>query len=257
MNYAYTRKCSTQRNSHLFITDSNDHNLSGSINVLFPLNVSNTSVVIAIDDDVYENTESFQVAITSTSDEDVLIGMNNDTTVNIEDDEMITVFFQEDPFSFSESDGEAVVTVYADLPTGGLAVNITLGVNITNGTAISKVESAQEYTFMLSCTYFTCIGPADYDASLMYVTLLATTNSMTTAELRITIKDEDILETDEDFTIMLDTMETRVNIANSTSVVILNDDGEWILRNTYQLPSLLWSKQDHLYQSFLTFSSVD
>ena len=113
----------------------------------FPAGRNNTSVVIVIDDDVYENTESFQSAITSTSDEDVLIGMNNETTVNIEDDEMITVFFQEDTFSFSESDGEAVVTVYADLPTGGLAVNITLGVTITNGTALSKVEYVQESTF--------------------------------------------------------------------------------------------------------------
>ena len=104
----------------------------------FPAGSTSASVVIAIDDDVYENTESFQVTIMSTSDENVLIGMNNETTVNIEDDEMITVFFQEDPFSFSESDGEAVVTVYADLPPGGLAVNITLGVNITNGTATSK-----------------------------------------------------------------------------------------------------------------------
>ena len=113
--------------------------MTQSINVLFPMNVSSTSVEIAIDDDVYENTESFQLTITSTSDEDVLIGMNNETTVNIEDDEMITVFFQEDSYSFSESDGEAVVTVYADLPPGGLAVNITLGVSITNGTAISKI----------------------------------------------------------------------------------------------------------------------
>ena len=70
------------------------------------------------------------------------------------------------------------------------------------------------------------VGPADYDDSLMDVTLLATTTSMTTAELRITIEDEDILERDEDFTIMLNTTETRVNIANSTSVVIVNDDGE-------------------------------
>ena len=60
----------------------------------------------------------------------------------------------------------------------------------------------------------------------MYVTLLATTNSMTTAELRITIRDEDIVERDEDFTIILNAMEKRVNIANSTSVIILNDDGE-------------------------------
>ena len=104
----------------------------------FPAGSTSTSVVIAIDDDVYENTESFQVTITSTSDANVLIGMNNVTTVNIEDDEMITVFFKEGPFSFSESDGEAVVSAYVDLPEGGLAVNLTLGVNITNGTATSK-----------------------------------------------------------------------------------------------------------------------
>ena len=122
----------------------------------FPAGSTSASVVIAIDDDVYENTESFQVAITSTSDENVLIGRNNETTVNIEDDEMITVFFREDPFSFSESDGEAVVTVYADLPSGGLAVNITLGVNITNGTAISKAESAQESNLYnaLMCIFY-------------------------------------------------------------------------------------------------------
>ena len=125
----------------LHFTELSDHNLTEFIEVTFPAGSTNASVVIAIDDDVYENTESFQVAITSTSDEDVLIGMNNETTVNIEDDEMITVFFQEDSYSFSESDGEAVVTVYADLPTGGLAVNITLGVNLTNGTATSKAKN--------------------------------------------------------------------------------------------------------------------
>ena len=104
----------------------------------FPAGSTSASVVISIDDDVYENTESFQVAITSTSDEDVLIGMNNETTVNIEDDEMITVFFQEDSYSFSESDGEVVVTVYAHLPSGIATVNITLEVNLTSGTATSK-----------------------------------------------------------------------------------------------------------------------
>ena len=122
----------------LLLTDSNDYNTTKQFEVEFPAGSTSASVVIAIDDDVYENTESFQIAINSTSDEDVLIGINDETTVNIEDDEMITVFFQEDPFSLSESDGEAVVTVYADLPPGGLAVNITLIVNITNGTAISK-----------------------------------------------------------------------------------------------------------------------
>ena len=114
-----------------------DHNLTEVLEVEFPAGSTSASVMIAIDDDVYENTESFQIAINSTSDENVQIGIKNETTVNIEDDEMITVFFQEDSYSFSESDGEAVVTAYADLPTEGLAVNITLAVNLTNGTATS------------------------------------------------------------------------------------------------------------------------
>ena len=133
-------------------TDLNDHNLTEYKQLVFPAGSNSESVVIAIDDDVYENTESFQIAITSTSDDNVLIGMTNETTVNIEDDEMITVFFQEDPFSFLESDGEAVVTVYADLPEGGLAVNITLGVNITNGTAISELNRICQYVYVSVCT---------------------------------------------------------------------------------------------------------
>ena len=61
----------------------------------------------------------------------------------------------------------------------------------------------------------------------MYLTLFPTTNSATTAELRIRIEDEDILERDEDFVIILNTMEARVEITNTTSVLILNDDGEY------------------------------
>ena len=48
------------------------------------------------------------------------------------------------------------------------------------------------------------------------------------AQLRITLVDEDILESDEVLNIMLSSMETRVEVSNSTSVVILNDDGEFV-----------------------------
>ena len=106
--------------------------------VEFPAGSNTSSVVITIDDNVFEFSETFTLTIASTSDDGILSGANNQTTVKIKDDEMIMVFFQKDSYSFSESDGEAVVTVYADLPPGGLAVNITLGVNITNGTAISE-----------------------------------------------------------------------------------------------------------------------
>ena len=52
---------------------------------------------------------------------------------------------------------------------------------------------------------------------------------MTMVELRINIVDEDILENDEDFNIMLSTSETRLAISNSTSVIILNDECEYLL----------------------------
>ena len=125
----------------LSYTDPADYNISSMFNVEFLAGSTTSSVVIAIDDDVFEFSETFTLTIGSPSDDGVLIGANSQTTVNIEDDEMITVFFQEDPFSFSESDGEAVVTVNADLPSGGLAVNITLDVSFTDGTAISEWDS--------------------------------------------------------------------------------------------------------------------
>ena len=118
-------------------TDSNDHNLTVSMLLEFPAGSTSASVVIAIvDDDAYESNESFQLAIASTSDGNVLIGVNNQTTVNIEDDEIITVFFQEDSYIFSESDGAAVVTVYAHVPRGIL--NVSVEVIFSNGTAISE-----------------------------------------------------------------------------------------------------------------------
>ena len=81
------------------------------------------------------------------------------------------------------------------------------------------------------------IGPADFEANQKSVTLCATT-STTSAMLRITIVDEYIMENDEDFHIMLSTSEMRITIANSTSVIILNDDGEYSLTIVCQHQSL-------------------
>ena len=71
-------------------------------------------------------------------------------------------------------------------------------------------------------------GPVDYESSLSTITIYATTDSTTTAELWITIKDEDIMERNEEFNIALTTMVSRVVIANSTSILILNDDGRFL-----------------------------
>ena len=70
------------------------------------------------------------------------------------------------------------------------------------------------------------IGPTDHASSPTSVTLSATNQPNTTAEMRIPIENEGILERDEFFNITLYTGETRVLITNSTSVIIVNDDGE-------------------------------
>ena len=41
--------------------------------------------------------------------------------------------------------------------------------------------------------------------------------------------DEDVLERDEVLNVMLRSIERRVEVSNSTTVVILNDDGEFAL----------------------------
>ena len=78
------------------------------------------------------------------------------------------------------------------------------------------------------------VGPADYDSSLTSVTLYGTTNSTATTELRIALTDENILEREEKFSLMLSSNTTRIIIiANSTSVNIINDDGECCPCNTH------------------------
>ena len=64
-----------------------------------------------------------------------------------------------------------------------------------------------------------------------------TTNNTASAEMRIPIENEDVLECNEYFNITLHTSETRVMIANGTSVIIVNDDGK--LHNMCILYSIL------------------
>ena len=52
------------------------------------------------------------------------------------------------------------------------------------------------------------------------------TVSIASVNLTIAIMNDEILERDEDFTIMLNSSQDRVVIANSTSIIIQNDDSE-------------------------------
>ena len=94
-----------------------------------------TVTVEIINDDIFEGTQSFNLVLESTSAPQVVIGANNQTTVNIMDDEIITVSFSGHLFSAIESDGYIVVGVNASLPSGGSEVTFSVGASVIPGTA--------------------------------------------------------------------------------------------------------------------------
>ena len=55
--------------------------------------------------------------------------------------------------------------------------------------------------------------------------------SIASVNLTIAIMTDEIFERDEDFTIMLNSSQERVAIANSTLIIIQNDDGEQLSKH--------------------------
>ena len=118
-------------------TDSSDYNVSAyQLTPTFTAGTSMVNVTVQItNDNIFEGTQSFQLSLESTSAPQVVFGAYNQTTVNIMDDEMITVSFSDHYFSAMESAGEVVVGVNASLPSGGTEVTFSVGTSITPGTA--------------------------------------------------------------------------------------------------------------------------
>ena len=78
------------------------------------------------------------------------------------------------------------------------------------------------------------VGPVDYDASAMSFLFVRHNNmtaSIASENLTIAIMADEILEKDEKFTIMLNSSQERFVIANSTSIIIQNDDGEQLSKH--------------------------
>ena len=86
-------------------------------------------------DNIFEGTQSFRLSLESTSSPQVLFGAYDQTTVNILDDEMITVLFSSYNLTATESDGYIAVGVNARLPSGGTEVPFSVGTTVIPGTA--------------------------------------------------------------------------------------------------------------------------
>ena len=83
-----------------------------------------------------EDTESFQAQLTvpsATADLGVVLGDDNTATVNITDNNVVTVEFSPTQFPITEGDGEAELTLVAN---ASASFDYTVEVDTANGAAI-------------------------------------------------------------------------------------------------------------------------
>ena len=118
-------------------SDERDYNITGAhLTPTFTAGTSTVNVTLEITNDaIFEGTQSFELLFLSVSVPNVIFPSNNQTTVYILDDEMITVLFSRRFFTATESDGEAVVGLTANLPSGGSEVAFSVGTTVTSATA--------------------------------------------------------------------------------------------------------------------------
>ena len=126
---------------------------TGTIEVIFEIGSQEENVSIGIiNDDSYENTESFTIVIVNITG-DAEPGQNNSTQVNIEDDEVLigsaTLI---SPTTITEG-GELQYEITLLVPAGGLAVNLIVVFNLE----ILLISSAGEHIYdrsgMCVCIY--------------------------------------------------------------------------------------------------------
>jgi uncharacterized OB-fold protein len=202
-SFNYTVNITIQNNS----TDFDDHNISAGMEVEVKFQAWNRTagVVIDIDDEVYENSETFTAKISSTSDDNVEIGMNMTTYITIMDNDNITIYFQEARSEVSENIGSLAIPLHVCLPTNGSQVDVTLQINITDINATD---------------------PDDYRSNMTNYKLARTSNGTATVQVFVDIVNDHMVERSETFCIEVHTPLPRVTIANCMNVSILNDDGE-------------------------------
>ena len=118
-----------------------DYNITSSFNVGFQANSSTASVVVNIDDDVFEEEEVFLATMVGTSDFQILISTTaGQQVVTIEDDEVIQVSFQNESVMVLENEGEVILILLINAPTIGPGVNVEIVFNLSfsDGTALRR-----------------------------------------------------------------------------------------------------------------------
>ncbi|XP_065915711.1 extracellular matrix protein 3-like [Dysidea avara] len=143
-------------------------------NITFPAGVTRVPLSITIiDDNIFESDEIFYLNITTDSlPNGVSVGYPNQTTVTIEDDEFITVMFNQSAYSVNEDDEMLQIVL------------------VLSNSSVTNV------TIKLIDNTTTATGGADYKSGPYSVTFIA---GQTFAILNISITSDNILERDESF----------------------------------------------------------
>ena len=134
-----------------FSSDESDYSVPDSPpRVEFQPGSTKETLLLQIENDnIYEETQSFTLSISSTENERIHFKAENHTTVNILDNEEIFVGFTKPFYTAVENDGKALVGLNIILPSGGseVMVNFTVTIATMNGTATGI------FVFVIMCMH--------------------------------------------------------------------------------------------------------
>ena len=138
---------------------------------------------------------------------------------------MVTIGFNSTGYSITENDGSVLLTVHVLLEEmfgEGVTVHVRLITlhGTANGMLLSPIHQCWHNN------YFLIIATVDYENLTV---ILNFNESSTTFEVPLTIIDDDVLENDEEFTVLLELMNTeyddRVTLQpNVSRITILDND---------------------------------
>ncbi len=206
------------------IAESDFVSLTSTTLTLTGTDGENCSTISILDDSMVERNETFSVQL-STSNTAVDITQNS-AMVTIVDDDAVTVGWS--TLSYGVDENDALVTVCAEIIQGEIARPVIIFYSTMDGSALSN--NPHSFRNLMSIIYYYTFfaGSDDYTSvSSMELTF----QPATATEPRcgdIQIVNEDVLEEDESFNVILGSSDNAVVVdSNTATVTIRNDDSKF------------------------------
>ncbi|CAB4025377.1 partial, partial [Paramuricea clavata] len=153
-----------------------------------------------LEDTLIENTETLSVELTTT-DTDIVFSNGNTASIIITDDDVASVYIPNDAYSYNEHDGTANIPVILQ---GNLAIPVTARWSTQHNTATWPSD-------------FTVITNRD---------IVFRPGEPALQQLQVNILDDDVVESTEQFSVVLNTQDAKVTIGThgTATVSIIDND---------------------------------